>query len=108
VASVSRRKIAIRHPLLKDGLRRLTVRCDTLRRPVILIPSEPEPLEAFKDRLQRGLGDPPGIGIVDAEDHGPGVVPRLEPVKDESTRTSDVQKASGRRRKTHSKHWSCQ
>ena len=44
------------------------------------------------------------IGVVDAQNHCAAVPPRIEPIENEGTRASDVQKARRRGRETNSNH----
>ena len=71
---------------------------------VFLIPIELEPLEAFINGLERGLGVALDVGVVDSEDHGPTMAAGIQPVENKGASTADVEKSGGGRSKTNAKH----
>ena len=69
---------------------------------VFLVPVEAEPAQAFEDGVDRRFRIALNIGVVEAEDHGAAIPPRIKPIEDESARTAHMEKASGRRRESDS------
>jgi hypothetical protein len=57
---------------------------------VFLVPAEAEPAQAFKNGVERSLRVALDVGIVDTKDHGAAVMPGVQPVENEGTRTPDV------------------
>ena len=53
---------------------RLPVKRASLRLLVLLVPAQVQPLEAFENGVDRGVGIAFDVGIVEAQDHGSGVV----------------------------------
>ena len=104
IAGLWRREVAVSKAPVEDRLSGRAVKVDALRLLVLLIPREVEPAKAFEDGIERGFGVALDIGVVDAQDHGPAVAAGEEPIKDESARAPDVEKARGGGRKTDSRH----
>jgi hypothetical protein len=71
---------------------------------VKLVPAELEPLETFVDGIERDLGVPFEVSIVDAKNYRAAMVASVEPVKHESSRAPDVKVPGRRRRKTDACH----
>ena len=105
VSRVRRREVAIGKALGEDRLSRLAVQGQPLRLLVLFVPVEPQPAQPLKDGLHAGLGVALHVGVVKAQHHGAVVVAGIEPIEDEGARAADVQKAGGRRRKTHARGW---
>ena len=104
VTRVSRSKVAVGEPLLENGLGDLPVQSQPLGLLVFLVPVEAKPAQAIEDRVDAGLGVPLDVRIVEPEHHGSAVMAGIEPVEDEGSGTSDVQKTCGRRRKSNAEH----
>ena len=71
---------------------------------VELVPAELEPFETFVDGIERDLGVPFDVSIVDAKNYRAAVVASVEPVEDESSRAPNVKVPGRRRRKTDACH----
>ncbi len=71
---------------------------------VKLVPAELEPLETFVDGIERNLGVPFEVSIVDAKNYRAAVLASVEPVEDESSRAANVKVPGRRRRKTDACH----
>src|ERR1700722_4384053 len=104
VAGMSRSEVAIGESFLKDGVGDLAMEAETLRLLVFLIPTEIEPAQTFKNRVDRGVRIALDIRVIEAENHGSTVVAGVEPVEDESPGAADMQKTSGRWRESNAKH----
>ena len=104
VLGVRGREIAIGQSLGEDGVRHVAVQRQPFGLAVLLIPAQPEPLQTFEDGVERSLGVALDVGVVDAQDHRAAVAAGVEPVKDESARTPNVQKARGGGRKAEPEH----
>ena len=61
----------------------------------LAVPVEAEPVEAVEDGVDRGLGRPLAVGVLDAQEERPAEAPGVEPVEQSRARAADVQK-SGR------------
>src|SRR5262245_43756190 len=103
-ARARRRKIPIGKSLVEDRLRRRPMKPEPLRLLILLIPAEVEPPKSFEDRIERSFGIAFDIGIVDAQNHGPAIPAGVQPIENECSSASDVQKARRRRRKPDSGH----
>src|SRR5687767_13115116 len=108
IASMGRSEIAIREIFVQKRIRRVAVRSETIGLLVLLVPPEIQPAQSFIYRLQRGLGIPADVGVVDTKNDCSAVPSRVKPIENESARAPDVQKARGRRRETDSEHGSAQ
>ena len=97
-------EVAVRQALLKDGVGDLAVQGQAFGLLVFLVPPEVEPAQTIEDGADGGIGVALDIGVIEAEDHGSSVVTGVEPVEDKGAGTADVQKTSGGRRKSNSKH----
>ncbi len=64
---------------------------------VLFVPVETEPLQAFEDRGEGGVGIAFDVRVVDAEDHGSFIVAGVEPIEDEGAGAADVEESGGRR-----------
>src|SRR5438552_17016246 len=64
---------------------------------VLFVPVETEPLQAFEDRGEGGVGIAFDVRVVDAEDHGSVIVAGVEPIEDEGAGAADVEESGGRR-----------
>jgi hypothetical protein len=104
VANVGRREVAISQPLLKDGFGDLAMQGQPFRLFVLLIPSEVEPAQTFKDRVYGGLGVALDIGVIESENHRSSMMAGVKPVKDKGTGAADMQKAGWRRSESNAKH----
>ena len=62
-----------------------------------LIPIEAKPPKPLDDAVDHGPGGALGVGILDAEDEGPALPARVEPVEERRARAADVQIAGWRR-----------
>src|SRR5438034_10364891 len=62
---------------------------------VLLVPVEIEPLQAFEDRGEGGVGVAFDVGGVDSEDHGSVIVARVEPIEYEGAGAADVEESGG-------------
>src|SRR5437773_303909 len=89
------RKVPIRNTFLKDGVRHLPMQSEAFGLFVFFVPAQVQPLQSFKDRLHRGFRIPLHVRVVEAQDHCSAVVARVKPVKNEGTRTSNVEKSRG-------------
>ncbi len=103
VSGVSGREIAVGKPFLKDGLRHLAVQISALGLFVFLVPTQAQPLQPFKNGVDRCIGIAFHIGIVEAQNHRSAVPAGVQPVENESARTSYVKKPGRRGRKTNSR-----
>ena len=101
---LDRREIAIGQTLGEDGFGHLAVQRQAFGLAVLLIPGEIEPAEAVEDGILGLLRVAPGVCVVDAQDHGPVVVPGIQPVENEGPRTADVEVAGRRGSKSDSEH----
>ena len=97
-------KVAIRQPLLKNGLGNLPMQRQPLRLFVFLVPSQVEPAQALKNRIDGGVGVALNIGVVEPQYHRPSIMTGVEPVEDESAGTAHMQKTRRRRRESDAKH----
>src|SRR5215813_6595014 len=102
IVSVRRREVAISKSLIEDLPRDTPMQFEPLGLLVLLVPSKPEPFQAFKNRVHRGFCVALHICVIQTQNHRPLIAARIKPVEDESARTSHVQKSGGRRCKTHS------
>src|SRR5437879_12964066 len=64
---------------------------------VLFVPVETEPLQAFEDRGEGGVGIAFDVRVVDAEDHGSVIVAGVEAIEDEGAGAADVEESGGRR-----------
>src|SRR5207253_3320748 len=64
---------------------------------VLFVPVETEPLQAFEDRGEGGVGIAFDVRVVDAEDHGSVIVAGVEPIEDEGAGAAGVEEYGGRR-----------
>ena len=71
---------------------------------VELIPAELEPMEAFVDGIERSLGVPFDIRIVDAEDHRTAMAASIEPIENKGARATYMKVTCGRGRKADTYH----
>ena len=71
---------------------------------VLLVPGQFEPAQAVDDGLESFVGAALAIGVVDAEDHLPGVLTSEEPVEDVSASPANVQEPRWGRRKANACH----
>ena len=85
-----RREVPIRHPFFENRPRCLAVQIDALGLFVLLIPIQAQPLQSFKNRIDRSLRVALDICIVQAQDHCSAVVPGVEPIEDESASAAHV------------------
>src|SRR5205814_10686868 len=69
-----------------------------------LVPPETEPFEVVEDRLGAARHVPGGIGVVDAEEERPAVLVGEDAICHRAERPSQVERAGGARRKTHTDH----
>ena len=83
------------------------MKIDAVGLTVELIPAELEPLETFVDGIERNLGVPFDVSIIDAQNYYAALVAGIEPIKDECSSAAYVKVAGRRRRKAHTCHtWS--
>ncbi len=104
IAALGEGEIAIGEALFEDRLGDAAVQGEAVGLPVLLVPAEIEPAQAFEDGIEGRLGVALDVGVVDAQDHRAAVVAGVEPVEDEGARAADVQIARGGGRKADSKH----
>jgi hypothetical protein len=71
---------------------------------VEFIPAELEPLETFVDGIERNLGVPFDVSIIDAKNDHATMVASIEPIEDEGSRAAYVKVTGRRRRKTDACH----
>src|SRR5262245_37211373 len=95
-------EVAVGHSFCKNLPRHLAVYLQPLGLFVLFVPVQPQPFQAVKDRLHRRLSVPLGVGIVQAKDHGSTGVTGIEPVENEGTGATYVEKPSRRRGETNS------
>ena len=69
--------------------------------PRALVPFEPEPAKPVEYGGQRLRSISRGVGVLDAEDEGPVVFAREQPVEQRGPRATDVKIAGGRWRESH-------
>ncbi len=96
------REIAIRHAFVENGLRDCLMDSQPFGLAILLVPSEIQPAQPIENGIERGLRVALDVGVVNAQDHSAAVVTRVEPVENERARTTDVEKAGGRRREANS------
>ena len=101
-------EIAIREALGENRLRRLLMQLAALGLPVEFVPAQIQPLQPLVDRIERFLGIPLDVGVVDAQDHSAAVAAGIQPVKNERPGAANVEIPRGRRGKADSKHQSFQ
>ena len=80
------------------------MRIETVGLTVDLIPAEFKPMEAFVDGIERSLGVPFDIRIVDAKNHRTAMAASIEPIEDKGARAADVKITCRRGRKTDTYH----
>ena len=71
---------------------------------ILFVPTQIEPLQALENRIERGLRIALDVGVVNAQDHRPVVVPGVEPVENEGSRAANMQIARRRGGETNSQH----
>src|ERR1017187_1280091 len=71
------REVAIRHPLLEDGLRGFPMHRRALGLAILLVPSKIEPAQPIENGIERRLRIALDVGIVDAQDHRAAVMARV-------------------------------
>ena len=99
-----RGEIPIREAFRENRLRQLLMQRQSLGLPVLLIPSEAQPVQPREDGLQRFFCVSLQIRVVNAQDHSAAIPPRVKPVENEGARTPDVQIARWGGRKPNSEH----
>jgi hypothetical protein len=62
----------------------------------LAIPVQLQPAQAFEDRVDRRLGRPLPVGVLDAQAEDAAVMAREQPVEQGGARAADVQEAGGR------------
>ncbi len=65
----------------------------------VTVRRQPEPVEAIKDRLDRGIGRALAVGILNTEQHLAAGMAGIEPVEEGGARSADMQVAGRGRRK---------
>ena len=100
VTGVRGREVTISVALIEDSLCDATMKIEPLGLLVFFVPVETEPAQAFEDGVDRRFGIALNVGVVEAEDHGAAIPPRIKPIEDESARTAHMKKAGGRRRES--------
>src|SRR5437667_3522868 len=62
---------------------------------VLFVPVEIEPLQAFENRSEGGVGVAFYVGVIDAKDHAAVIVTGIEPIEDEGAGAAYVQESGG-------------
>ena len=88
-------EVAVGEAFLPDGLGGGTVQVEPIALAVELVPAEVEPVEPVEDGVDRGLGVPFDIGVVQAQHDGAAVVAGVEPIENEGAGAADVQVTGG-------------
>src|SRR5271165_838763 len=97
-------EIAIREAFFENAPGHFAMQIAAVGLAVLFVPVEIEPLEAFEDGVERGLGVAVDVGIVDAQHHYAVMMAGVEPIKNERPGAADVQETGSRGRETHTSH----
>ena len=103
-ARLRRREVAISVAFFKYRLSHPPMQIKPFTLAILFIPSQAQPVQPFKNRIERSFAIAFHIGIVDAQNHGAAVTTCVHPVEDESSGTTNVQITGRRWGKTYSEH----
>ena len=108
VCRVGGGEVAIGKVFFLDMVGCSSVKIKAFGLPILFVPVEAQPAQAFEDGLHAGVGIALDVGVVKAQDHRPAVVAGIEPVEDKRARAADVKKTGRRGRKSDARtrgHW---
>jgi hypothetical protein len=97
------REIAVGKPLLKNCLGGSAVQFSTLGLFVFFVPTQAEPFQALKNRVDRSVGVALDVGVVEPQDHRAAIPAGIQPVENKGASAAHMKKSGGRGRKTNSR-----
>src|SRR5579862_5212903 len=101
VAGMGWREIAVSQAFLESRLCYLAMQGSAFGLFVLFVPAESQPLQAFENGVDRGVGIPLHVGVIQPQNHRSAIPAGVQPVENEGASAADVEKSRRRWSKAH-------